>query len=85
MSGKMAAPRRPRRSFGPRKELDEDEFKNVFWVSALGERPSTMPIKRKDGNPMTRKLRKMQVAERYGNLNTRTIDRWLTYPELKLS
>jgi hypothetical protein len=43
------------------------------------------PIKRKDGNPMTRKLRKMQVAERYGNLNTRTIDRWLTYPELKLS
>jgi hypothetical protein len=34
---------------------------------------------------MTRKLRKMQVAERYGNLNTRTIDRWLTYPELKLS
>lgn len=32
---------------------------------------------------MTRKLRKMQVAERYGNLNTRTIDRWLTYPELK--
>ena len=31
---------------------------------------------------MTRKLRKMQVAERYGNLNTRTIDRWLTYPDL---
>jgi hypothetical protein len=45
LSGKMAAPRRPRRPFGPRKELDEDEFKNVFWVSALGERPSTMPVR----------------------------------------
>jgi predicted DNA-binding transcriptional regulator AlpA len=31
---------------------------------------------------MIRKLRKAQVAERYGNVNTRTIDRWTRNKEL---
>jgi hypothetical protein len=32
---------------------------------------------------MIRKLRKSAVAERYGNVSTRTIDRWLLDPALK--
>jgi predicted DNA-binding transcriptional regulator AlpA len=32
---------------------------------------------------MIRKLRKSAVAERYGGVNTRTIDRWLLDPALK--
>jgi hypothetical protein len=32
---------------------------------------------------MTRKLRKSAVAERYGDVDTRTIDRWLGDPALK--
>ena len=31
---------------------------------------------------MTRKLRKSAVAARYGDVDTRTIDRWLIDPEL---
>jgi predicted DNA-binding transcriptional regulator AlpA len=31
---------------------------------------------------MGRKLRRAEVAERYGNVNTRTIDRWAQDPKL---
>jgi predicted DNA-binding transcriptional regulator AlpA len=31
---------------------------------------------------MSRKLRRQQVAERYGGVNPRTVDRWLLDPEL---
>jgi predicted DNA-binding transcriptional regulator AlpA len=32
---------------------------------------------------MIRKLRKREVAARYGNVHPRTVDRWLLDPELK--
>jgi predicted DNA-binding transcriptional regulator AlpA len=32
---------------------------------------------------MTRKLRKAEVAARYGNVNVRTVDRWLLDPSLQ--
>jgi hypothetical protein len=32
---------------------------------------------------MTRKLRKAEVAERYGNVTPRTVDRWLLDPALQ--
>lgn len=32
---------------------------------------------------MAQKLRKSAVAQRYGGVNPRTIDRWLADPELK--